>query len=241
VSSWLNSTCCTELKCSLPCSQQPNPRHYPQPDHSCPCLYYLLQVHFNIILTSVLMSPKFPLSCRFTVTILYTFSLLSHVCHVPYPSYPPRFARPNYIRSEVQVTKPFHKNPLAVLVLKYHLYFVVSVCIIWSAYAANVVSVATFTRGCLSSDGSLCMWRHGRKFGNSVLFPIRCCSHPPCGTRWTKSMWQCWTKDDGNVRDILMSHSSSVTVDIVCFFLGVQKYSACLHCDLHTRGTKSIF
>lgn len=79
------------------CSQKPNPRHYPKPDHSFQYPYCLLQVHFNIILTPVFMFPKFPLPCKFSVAIFCTFFLFSHACHVPYPSYSPWYDRSSCI------------------------------------------------------------------------------------------------------------------------------------------------
>jgi hypothetical protein len=86
----------------------------------------------------------------------------------------------------IAVDRP--RTHLPIYRLTCDLYCAVSVRVIRSADTGNVVPVATFTEGCLSSNGSLCMWWHSRMFGNSVLLPIRCCSHSPGGTRWTKSM-----------------------------------------------------
>lgn len=123
---------------------------------------------------------------------------------------------------------------------QYSLCVLIPVYIIWSAHTAGVVSVPTFPTGCLSSFGTFCMWWHSRYYGNSVLLPVRCCSHSACGTRWTKSRWLVYkTEFICNGTDIIVDYCLYLIV--ACFFLGVQEYSESLDDDLHCRGTKSIF
>jgi len=106
-----------EPKGSLPLSQVPTICPYPEPARSIPYpLSHFLKIHLNIILPSMLGSPKWSLSLRFPQQSPVYASPLSHTRHMPDPSHSSRFYHPQNIGWAVQIIKLLVKkfSPLRV-------------------------------------------------------------------------------------------------------------------------------
>jgi hypothetical protein len=96
-----------EPECSLPCSQEPSSRPYPEPNKSN---QYHTILYLSLSLTSILILSTHLLLGLPSSLFLLAFHqypicipLLRYSCYLPYPSHPPWLDHSNYTWRRVQV------------------------------------------------------------------------------------------------------------------------------------------
>jgi len=107
-----------ELKSSLPHLQEPATCPYSEPDQSSLCApSHFLKIHFNIILPSMSVSPKWSLSFRSLHQTPVYASPFPQTRYMPRPSHYSRFYHPDNIWWEVQIINPLNPelNPICYL------------------------------------------------------------------------------------------------------------------------------
>ena len=82
-------------KSSLSFSQKPKTSRYSEPVHAHSS--YARMIHFNLILPTILLSTKQTPSVRFFNHNFVHIYLLSHTCHMSYPSHSTSFYHPNNV------------------------------------------------------------------------------------------------------------------------------------------------